>query len=304
MPVGLLSLALVVARLVGLQSTHCASVPSGLGRYASRACSWPSMVEASAMHGYAVSCKRSEAGGALALPRAVMDGSPPRIASSAPAGAKPAASKRSRPWRPCQLACRVSLMAYTPTRAWNSIAVMGSDAASHDSPACGDRSYWGHCSGEWSVLRSYLGSYAVSYPECQRVDCSESVHSCARPTSLLCLCRGPYWQVEKRIGEARKPGPPGDIDDPNAAYDIDEHDGDGIGIGHGAVSQPEVELGVIVNEAFTRSLGQRCFVHSVAFKGARPGAVFKMGEQGLLYYRAPEDRTAPPPRRLPLLVAS
>ena len=153
-----------------------------------------------------------------------------------------------------------------------------SDAAFHDSPTYGDRSYWGHSSGEWFVLRSYPGSYTVSYPDCHHMYCSEFVHSCARPTPLLCLCRGPYWQVEKRIGEARKPGPPGDIDDPNAAYDIDEHDGDGIGIGHGAVSQPDVGLGVIVNEAFTRSLGQRCFVHSVAFKGARPGAVFKMGE--------------------------
>ena len=160
-----------------------------------------------------------------------------------------------------------------------------SDAAFHDSPTYGDRSYWGHSSGEWFVLRSYPGSYIVSYPDCHHVYCSEFVHSCARPTPLLCLCRWPYWQVEKRIGEARKPGPPGDIDDPNAAYDIDEHDGDGIGIGHGAVSQPDVGLGVIVNEAFTRSLGQRCFVHSVAFKGARPGAVFKMGEQGLGYYR-------------------
>ena len=107
--------------------------------------------------------------------------------------------------------------------------------------------------------------------------CSEVVPSRARPIPMRCVRRGPYWQVEKRIGEARKPGPPGDIDDPNAAYDIDEHDCDGIGVDHGAVPQPDVGLGVIVNEAFMRSLEQRGFVHSVAFKGARLGAVFKMG---------------------------
>ena len=124
------------------------------------------------------------------------------------------------------------------------------------------------------MLRSYPGSYAVSYPECQRVDCSESVHSCARLTSLLCLCRGPYWQVERRIGEARKPGPPGDIDDPCATCEIDEHDRDGMEIDHDAFSQPDVELNVIVNEACTCSRWvSRDWDNTVT----------------------PEDRIAPPP---------
>ena len=81
--------------------------------------------------------------------------------------------------------------------------------------------------------------------------CSEFVPSRTRPAPLRCLRRGPYWQVEKRIGEARKPGPPVDIDDPNAAYEIDEHDSVGIEFDHGAVSQPDVGLSVIVNEALS-----------------------------------------------------
>ena len=93
-----------------------------------------------------------------------------------------------------------------------------------------------------------------------------------------------YWQSEKRIGEARKPGPPGDVDDPNAASDADEFDCVGIESGHGPFSQPEVELSVSVNDALSRSLEQRSFVRASAFRGARPGAVFKTGEHGLGYY--------------------
>ena len=77
-PAGELSLVLAMALFVGLQSTHCVSVPSGLRRDAVRACSWASMVEAFALHGYAVCSERSEAGGALALPRAAMDGCLPK----------------------------------------------------------------------------------------------------------------------------------------------------------------------------------------------------------------------------------
>ena len=53
-----------------------------------------------------------------------------------------------------------------------------------------------------------------------------------------------YLQVAKRIGEARKPGPPGDVDDPNAAFDVDEYDCVEIESTHGLLSQPEVELSV------------------------------------------------------------
>ena len=93
-----------------------------------------------------------------------------------------------------------------------------------------------------------------------------------------------YWQSEMRIGEARKPGPPGDIDDPNAASDADELGSVGVESGHGPFSQPEVELSVSVNDALSRSLEQRSFVRASAFRGARPGAVFKTGEHGLGYY--------------------
>ena len=47
---------------------------------------------------------------------------------------------------------------------------------------------------------------------------------------------GPYWLDDRRIGEARKPGPAGDIDDPNATADTDEIDCDGIGGNHGPLA--------------------------------------------------------------------
>ena len=103
--------------------------------------------------------------------------------------------------------------------------------------------------------------------------------------------------MERRIGEARKPGPPGDVDDPNAAFDVDEYDCVDIESSHGLLSQPEVELSVTINSALTRSLEQRSFVPAGAFRGARPGAVFKTGEQGLGYYldanRGEADTGAP-----------
>ena len=94
-----------------------------------------------------------------------------------------------------------------------------------------------------------------------------------------------YWQSEGRIGEARKPGPTGDIDDPNATNDVVENDCDDIGSNHGPFSQPEVGLSEIVNGALARSLAQRSFVPATAFGGARPGTVFATGVQGLGYYR-------------------
>ena len=97
---------------------------------------------------------------------------------------------------------------------------------------------------------------------------------CARPG-------GSYWQNEGRIGEARKPGPTGDIDDPFANKDGGGSDCDDTGSNHGPFSQPEAGLGDIVNDALARSLAQRSFVLATAFGGARPGTVFTTGDQGL-----------------------
>ena len=58
---GVLSLVLAVALFVGLQSTHCVSVPSGLRYDAVRPLCWANMVEAAALHGCAVCSERSEA---------------------------------------------------------------------------------------------------------------------------------------------------------------------------------------------------------------------------------------------------
>ena len=88
-----------------------------------------------------------------------------------------------------------------------------------------------------------------------------------------------------RIGEARKPGPPGDIDDPAPAYDMDESDAADVEGSRGTFSQPEEELSAALNSALARSLEQRVFAPAVAFRGARPGTVYKTGVQGLGYYR-------------------
>ena len=84
-----------------------------------------------------------------------------------------------------------------------------------------------------------------------------------------------------RIGEARKPGPPGDIDDPAPAYDMDESDAADVEDSHGMFSQPDEELSAALNSALARSLEQRIFTPAVAFRGARPGTVYKSGAQGL-----------------------
>ena len=117
---------------------------------------------------------------------------------------------------------------------------------------------------------------------CEGVDRAEhgrKVQSiCARPG-------GSYWQHEGRIGEARIPGPAGDIDDPFANKDGGISDCDDTGSNHGPFSQLEAGLSDIVNVALARSLAQRSFVPATAFGGARPGTVFTTGVQGLGYYR-------------------
>ena len=112
-----------------------------------------------------------------------------------------------------------------------------------------------------------------------------SIWGCASSPPPRVQSYGSYWQLETRIGEARKPGPPGDIDDPTSAYDIDESDVTEAGDNHGMFSQLDEGLNAVLNVALARSLEQRAFVPSVAFRGARPGTMYTTGAQGLGYYR-------------------
>ena len=66
----------------------------------------------------------------------------------------------------------------------------------------------------------------------------------------------------------------------------------------GMFSKPDEELSAALNSALARSLEQRIFAPSVAFRGARPGTVYKTGAQGLGYYRDTPmaERAAASPR--------